>query len=268
MIRSPHGSQSALETRKSSKIYLSLHLGCSNDTTPKSTCLYLQPSLSPESQIRESPRWVKSSSGFAWLLEQSPRGPAGLFTAAPSARSLGPRSAPVGSPSALGLLLPFTRTVSLISQVETQGALSVPSPSPAPAWARSLCHVLSSRPGSLLPSRPSPLPASLFTSPPPTACGCGTRRFVSVLSLPGNPGPIRLTCGGQGAGRLRAAAGSCPVTFPALPSLRELTMRRIMPFFQVRFLTALIKSKESHRLREQVEIGWLGGDRVGRMNSV
>lgn len=154
--------------------------------------------------------------------------------AAPGARSLGQRSAPVGSPSPRGLLLPFTRTISLISQVETQGALSVAGPSRAPARARSLCHVLSSRPGSLLPSRPSPLPASLFTSPPPTACGCGSRRAVSVLSLPGNPGPIRLTCGGQVAGRLRAGCGqvagsrrvmpghvSCPSLPPGTDSKKD-----------------------------------------------
>lgn len=70
-------------------------------------------------------------------------------------------------------------------------------PSRAPARARSLCHVLSSRPVSLLPSQPYTLPALLFISLPPTACDCGKRRAVSVLSLAENPGSVRRRRGGQ-----------------------------------------------------------------------
>lgn len=78
----------------------------------------------------------------------------------------------------------------------------------APAWARSLCRVRSSRPVSLLPSQPCTLPAFLFMSLPPTACDCGKRRAVCTLSPAGNPAPIRPKCGWQGE------AGSYFLPFP------------------------------------------------------
>lgn len=78
----------------------------------------------------------------------------------------------------------------------------------APAWARSLCRVRSSRPVSLLPSQPCTLPAFLFMSLPPTACDCGKRRAVCTLSPAGNPAPIRPKCGWQG--EARSGRISCP----------------------------------------------------------